>query len=113
MKVIGWTSLYTSGYETEQFTDEHKKALIECIKKRHYNFNHFDYEYIEYCTPFYDTKKICSLTKTQFDEVMNLAYAEMPRGKRLLPVDTIKREPINEVLYEKKEYEPKGDNDNV
>ena len=111
MIVIGWTSAYTTNLPTTSFSEPRKQALIECIKRRHYNFNHFDHEYMDYCAPVYEDHKICVLTKAQFDEVMNLAYAEMSIGRRLMPVDTIKRDAIDDVLYEKKDFQPKdGEN---
>ena len=105
--VIGWTGAYTSNLPTTLFSEPRKQALVECVRHRHYNFNHFDHTYMDYCAPVYDDYKICVLTKSQFDEVMNLAYSEMHIGQRLMPSDTIKREPINSVIYEKEKFEPK------
>jgi hypothetical protein len=108
---IGWTSAYTTNLPTTPFSEPRKKALIECIRRRHYNFNHFDHEYMDYCTPVYEDHKVCVLTKAQFDEVMSLAYAEIRMGQRLMPSDAIKRDVIDGVLYEKKDFEPKeGEN---
>ena len=109
MKVVGWTGAYTSGYESTPFTQERKQALIECIRRRHYNFTHFNHEFMEYCAPMYEDNKICILTKPQFDDVMNTVYSDIPLGHRLMPLDVIKRDAINNVLYEKADYEPKGD----
>jgi hypothetical protein len=67
---------------------------------------------MDYCCPVYEDKKICTLTKAQFDEVMHKAYATMPIGTRLMPSDVIKREPINGTLYEKSDYEPKDGENN-
>ena len=108
MKLLGWTSAYTSGYKPEPFTEVHKKLLVECIKHRHYNFNHTDHMFLDYAAPFYDSGKICVLTKAEWDEVMNIAYTSLIRGARLMPEDTIKRLPIEHVLYERKEDEPHG-----
>jgi hypothetical protein len=108
MKLLGWTSAYTSGYKTENFTKEHERLLVECIKRRHYCFNHADHMFLDYAAPYYDTGKICILTKTEFDRVMEQAYAAMPREQRLMPEDAIKRQPIEHVLYEYKNDEPKG-----
>lgn len=111
-KVIGWTGAYTSNYPTALFTEERKCALVACIRHRHYNFTHFNHEFLDYCAPVYEDMKICILTKPQFDEVMSEAYAEINLGARLMPMDTIKRPPIDGVLYERKDYEPKdGEND--
>lgn len=106
-KVIGWTGAYTSNLPTTPFSEPRKQALVECIRYRHYNFNHFDHEYIDYCTPVYEDHKICVLTKAQFDEAMGLAYAETSIGQRLMPTDTIKIQSVNGVLYEKEKYIPK------
>jgi hypothetical protein len=52
------------------------------------------------------------LTKQEWDSVMDEAWADYPRGARLMPEDEIDREPINSVLYEKEKWEPKdGDID--
>ena len=109
MKLLGWTSAYTSGYRTEKFTEEHKRLMIECIQRRHYNFNHTDHLFLDYAAPYYDTGRICVLTKPEFDDVMENAYANMPRNQRLMPEDAIKRLPIEFVLYENKNDEPRGD----
>lgn len=104
---IGWTSAYTTSLPTTPFSEPRKQAIVECIRRRHYNFNFFDHEYMDYCTPVYEDNKICILTKAQFDEVMSLAYAEISMGQRLMPSDAIKMQPINGVLYEKEKYIPK------
>lgn len=111
MKLLGWTSAYTSGYKTEPFTKEHEKLLVECMQKRHYEFNHADHMYLDYAAPFYDTGKICVLTKPEWDRVMSKAYSNISHTRRLLPEDAIKRQPIAGVLYENKNDEPKGGGD--
>ena len=110
--VIGWTSAYDGVYPTVTFTDDRKKALVERIRKRGYNFNHNDHEMLPYGVPFYSDKVLCVLTKHQWDSVMDEAYGDMPRGPRLMPMDIIDRRPINSVLYEKEKFEPKGDRAN-
>lgn len=110
-KVIGWTDAYTTQYPTVSFSEERRRALIERIRKRRYNFNHFDHEMLG-CAPFYDDKVICVLTKSQFDSVMTEAYKEMPRSQRLLPQDAIEDNPINGVLYEKKKFYMEGEQNN-
>lgn len=109
--VIGWTSAY-DGYPTVTFTNDRKKALVERIRKRNYNFNHFDHEMLPYGVPFYNDKVICVLTKSQWDSVMDEAYKDMPRGARLMPMDAITRAPKNGVLYEKEKFESEGDVNN-
>lgn len=110
-KVIGWTDAYTTQYPTASFTAERRQALIERIRKRRYNFNHFDHEMLG-CAPFYDDKVICVLTKSQFDDVMTEAYKELPRGQRLIPQDVIEDKPVDGVLYEKKKFYMEGDSNN-
>ncbi len=110
-KVIGWTDAYNSQYPTASFTEERRRALIERIRKRRYNFNHFDHEMLG-CAPFYDDKVVCVLTKPQFDSVMTEAYKEMPRGQRLMPQDVIEDRPVNGVLYEKKKFYMEGEQNN-
>ena len=112
MTVIGWTDAYGSGYPVVTFTAERKKALIERVRKRKYNFNHADHQFLPYAAPFYDDEVICVLTKPQWDSVMSEAYGDLPRGARLMPMDIIDRQPINSVLYEKEKFEPKGDINN-
>ena len=112
MTVIGWTDAYGGAIPTVTFTTERKKALVERIRKRRYNFNHFDHEYMNDCTPVYEDHKVCILTKAQFDEVMDLVYSEIKVGQRLMPSDAIKREPINGVLYEKEKFIPKDGEEN-
>lgn len=112
MKVIAWAGAYMSGFEPETFTEEHRQALIECIRRRHYNFGYTDHTYLDYCAPLFDSGHICILTKKQFDDVMDAVYTDIPRGVRLLPEDAIKRRSIDGAIYEKEEYEPKeGIND--
>ena len=111
MTVVGWTGAWDGAVPTVTFTAERKKALIERIKKRRYNFNHFDHEMLN-CAPVYDDKVMCVLTKTQFDDVMSEAYKDMPRGQRLLPQDVINDTPVNSILYEKKKFYMEGENNN-
>ena len=105
--VIGWTSAYFSNYPTVSFTKERRSMLVDRIKKRKYNFNYFDHCNLNYCAPFYADKVLCILTKKEWDSVMDEAWADYPRGARLMPEDVIDREPINTVLYEKIKWEPK------
>lgn len=111
MTVIGWTDAYGGAVPTVTFTVERKRALVERIRKRRYNFNHFDHEMLG-CAPVYDDKVMCTLTKSQFDDVMNEAYKEIPRGQRLLPQDVITRPAKNGVLFEKEKFEQEGDDNN-
>lgn len=111
MTVVGWSDAYGGAVPTVTFTAERRKALVERIRKRKYNFNHFDHEMLG-CAPVYDDKVMCVLTKTQFDDVMSEAYKDIPRGQRLLPQDAIDDKVINGVLYEKKKFYQEGDNNN-
>ena len=111
MTVVGWSDAYGNAVPTVTFTAERKKALVERIRKRRYNFNHFDHEMLG-CAPVYDDKVMCVLTKAQFDGVMSEAYKEFPRGPRLLPQDVITTTPKNGVLYEKEKFQQEGENNN-
>lgn len=104
MTVIGWTDCWTSPYSQATFTQERRKALVERIRKRRYNFNHFDHEMLSYAAPFFSDKVLCVLTKAQWDSVMDEAYKDFPRGPRLMPMDVIEDKPVNGVLYEKKKF---------
>lgn len=107
LSVIGWTSAYLSSYPTAEYTEERKKALVDRIRKRQYNFTHQAHQTLFYTAPFYSDEKVCVLTKTQWDEAISAAYKEEPLGPRLMPEDVIDRKPINDVLYEKEKWEPK------
>ena len=111
MTVIGWTDAYGGSVPTTTFTTERKKAFVERIKKRKYNFNHFDHEMLG-CAPVYDDKVMCVLTKSQFDDVMSEIYKDIPRGQRLLPQEAIDDNPVNGILYEKKKFYQEGDGNN-
>lgn len=110
--VIGWTDCYSGVYPVVTFTEERKKALVERIRKRRYNFNFADHQFLPYCSPVYGDKVMCELTKPQWDSVMSEAYREIPRGPRLLPQDVITTTPKNGVLYEKEKFQQEGDNNN-
>ena len=111
MTVIGWSDAYGDAVPTVTFTSERKKALVERIRKRRYNFNHFDHEMLG-CAPVYNDKVKCVLTKSQFDAVMSEAYKDMPRGARLLPHDVITKPPKNGILFEKDKFAEEGENNN-
>lgn len=104
MTVIGWSDAYGGAVPTVAFTTERKKALVERIKKRRYNFNHFDHEMLG-CAPVYNDRVMCVLTKSQFDDVMSEVYKDLPRGQRLMPQDVIARPAKDGILYEKEKFE--------
>lgn len=104
MIVVGWCDAYGSNHPTVSFTNEHRKALIERIRKRKYNFNYTDHTMLPYCAPCYDDGTICVLTKQQFDSIMNEAWNDMPRGARLLPMDVITLPVTNGVMFEKEKF---------
>jgi hypothetical protein len=108
MIVIGWSDAYGGTVPTVPFTAERKKALVERIRKRRYNFNHFDHEMLG-CAPVYDDKVMCVLTKPQFDDVMSEVYKDIPRGQRLMPQDAIDDVSVNGILYEKKKFYQEGE----
>ncbi len=112
MIVVGWCDTYISSYPTAEFSDARKRALVERIRKRKYNFNFTDYQFLSYCCPVYEDGKICVLNKQQFDDVMNEAWKDIPRSNRLMPLDVINIHPINGVLYEKEKFIPKDGENN-
>ena len=109
--VIGWAYAYDKAVPTVTFTAERKKALVERIRKRKYNFNHFDHEMLG-CAPVYDDKVMCVLTRAQFDDVMTEAYKDILRGPRLLPQDVITSPVKGGVLYEKEKFKQEGEINN-
>ena len=111
--VVGWTSCYSGVYSVAEFTEDRKKALIERIRKRRYEFNHADHCFLPYCCPVYDDKVVCELNKPQWDNVMKEAYEDMTRGSRLIPMDVITMKPINSTIYEKEKFIPKSGDNNV
>lgn len=111
-KVIGWTSCYSGTCPVVVFTEDRKRALVERIRKRRYEFNHVDHSFLPYCAPVYGDQTTCELTKPQWDDVMLEAYKDTPRGQRLLPQDAIDDNPIDGILYEKRKFYQEGDNDN-
>ena len=101
---IGWTSAYDNIYPTVTFTEDRRKALIERIRKRNYNFNYSDHQTLPFCAPFYNDGVICALTNDQWNSVMNEVYKDIPRGARKMPMDVINQKPINNVLWEKEKF---------
>lgn len=107
--VKGWVGAYDGNYQIAAFSSERKKALVEKIRQRKYNFNFSDSQFLPNCTPYYDDGKICILTKKEFDETMQEAWKDRPRGARLLPMDVITLSLKNGVLYEKAKYMEEDD----
>ena len=107
--VSGWTSAYLSVYNTVKYTEDRKRALVDRIRKRQYNFTHTDHCFLEYGAPFYADGVLCVLTKQELDEAISEAYRDEPLGQRLIPEDVITRKPVNGVLYEKEKWEPKSE----
>lgn len=110
--VMGWVDSYGSNFPIAAFSSERKKALVEKIRQRKYNFNFTDCQFLPNCAPYYDDGKICVLTKKEFDETMQEAWKDRPRGARLLPMDVITLPVKKGVLYEKEKY-MKEDDGNV
>jgi hypothetical protein len=109
LSVIGWTSAYLSEYPTTPFTEERRKALVERMRKRKYNFTYEAHQTLLYAAPFYSDNVLCVLTKPQWDSVLDEVYKDIPCNMRLMPDGVIDRKPINTVLYEKEKYEPGGE----
>lgn len=110
--VIGWTSAYLSAYPTVPFTKERRKALVDRIRKRNYDFTFTNHQFLDHCAPFYADNVLCVLNKQEWDSVMDEAYKDTPRTARLLPEDVIDRPDINTVIYEKEKFEPKDGESN-
>jgi len=106
--VIGWCDCYSGTCPVVTFTADRKKALVERIKKRRYNFNFQDHCFLPYCAPVYEDGVMCELTKPQWDAVMSEAYEDSPRGARLTPMDAIEDSPQDSILYEKKKFKERG-----
>ena len=102
--VIGWVDAYLSDYPTVTFTEERKKALVERIRKRGYNFTYDAHQTLSYCAPLFKDKVYCILTREQWNSVIDEAYKEIPRKGHLIPMDVIEDKPVNGVLYEKKKF---------
>lgn len=105
--VVGWTSAFLSSYPTVEYTKDRKKALVDRIRKRGYNFTHSDHSFLDYAAPFYEDECICVLSKQEWDEALDEAYKDYPRGSRLMPEDAIDLDPVGGVLYEKSKWIPK------
>ena len=112
MIVVGWTDCYSGNCPVVPFTADRKKALVERIRKRRYEFNYADHCFLPYCAPVYGDKVMCELTKQQWDSVMNEAYKDIPRSQRLLPQDVITRPAKNGILFEKEKFEQEGEINN-
>lgn len=106
--VQGWCDAYLTNCKTTPFNNERKRALIECMKKRRYNFNHADHLLMCYCAPVYNDSRVCVLTKQEFDDVMSEVYKDIPRGARRLPMDAIEARPQDGILYEHEKYMKNG-----
>ena len=111
--VIGWVDAWGSPYKQVPFTEERRKALIERIRKRRYNFTYETHQNLPYSAPFYNDKVLGVLTKSQWDSVMDEAYKDAPIGARLIPMDVITWGPKNSILYEKEKYKNEEDLQNA
>lgn len=111
--VIGWCDTYNNNLQTVPFTKERKKALVERMRKRKYNFTFASYEYLPYCCPVYEDNTTCILTKQQFEEVMNETWKDMRIGPRLMPMDAINIPAKNGILYEKEKFVEKEKRQNA
>ena len=112
MTVVGWCDAFGGPCQTVTFTKERQRALVERIRKRKYNFNHADHQFLPYASPVFNDNTTCVLTKAQWDSTMEEAYGDMRRGPRLMPQDVITRAPKNGVLYEKDKFQEEGDSSN-
>ena len=104
MTVVGWTDTYITSHPIAEFSEPRKRALIERIRKRRYDFNFADYQFVSYCCPMYEDGKICVLNKQQFDSVMDEAWKDTLRIQRLIPSDVIEDEEFDGILFEKPKF---------
>lgn len=103
--VVGWIDTYGKiTLPVASLTDDRKRALIERIRKRKYNFGYNEYQYLPYCQPVYDDGMVCMMTKQQFENIMDEAWKDMRINRRLLPMDAITIPVKNGVLYEKEKF---------
>lgn len=112
MTVIGWCGAWDEVVPRVNYNADRKRALVERIRKRKYNFNFFDHEMLPYASPVFDDRTTCILTKHEWDSVLAEAYKDIPLGQRLMPQDVIDDAPINGVLYEKKKFYQEGEQNN-
>lgn len=110
--VVGWVDAWLSPYQTVSLTEERRKALVDRVRKRGYNFTYDSHQTLPYAAPFYKDNVLCVLNKQQWDSVMDEAWGDYPRGPRLMPIDVIQDSPKNSVLYEKKKFYMEGDVEN-
>ena len=108
--IKGWSDTYGSNFPIAAYSSERKKALVEKIRQRKYNFNFQDAQFLPNCCPYYDDGKICVLTKKEFDETMKEAWSDRPLGARLLPMDVLTAQGKNGLLYEKAKYMEEDEN---
>ena len=104
MQLVGWTGAWTSPYRHENLTNDRRNALIECIRKRRYNFTYDSHQMLPYAAPVYEDNTVCVLTKKQWESVMDEAYGEDSRGQRLMPQDILTSKDKTEVLYENEKF---------
>ena len=103
--VIGWVDAWTSPYKQETFTENRRKALIERIRKREYNFTYDAHQTLPFAAPFYNDGVLCVLTRNQWNDVIAEAYGELPLGQRLMPADVIETKSVNGILFEKPKFQ--------
>lgn len=102
MTVVAWTSCYEDRYPTVTFTPERQKALVERVKRRGYNFS-YQMFLTPYTTPVYDDGCKTLLTKSEWDNVLAVAYGDSKMPPRCTPMDvlTVKK---HEALWEKEKF---------
>lgn len=117
LQVIGWVGAYTSPYPETSFTERHRQALFNCIKKRRYDFTHDYLCFLPYAAPIFSDGKICIPSRQQWEELLNDVYVDTKRTHRLTPMDVITESPINDILFEnekaKNKFFEKGDKNNA
>lgn len=109
-KLIGWTSAYVTDYKELPLTKEREQAIVEVVRRRHYDFTYNDMCYLPYCCPIFEDKTISMPNRSQWEQIMSKVYSNIARTHRLIPSDAIKRQPIEDIIYENKNDEPQEEN---
>ena len=102
MIVVGWTDCWNENCPTVTFTNERRKALVERVKKRKYNYS-YQLFMNPYTTPVYDDNAKCILTKSEWDNVLADAYGDDKLPQRCTPMDVLEIKKYG-VLWEKEKF---------
>lgn len=99
-KIIGWTDPYNTEFKQECFGESQRQALIGLIRKREYNFTFQDHLYMPYCTPVYKGDYYCTMSKSEFYDIISEAYKNRDVPPRKMPMDVLKKSLDKDILLE-------------